>query len=74
MKYEQELRDLARHAREVAALIVQDGRLANQFQTTVRTEMPTRNPDVELKGIEGQLIAVAAAIETYLQRRVVSGG
>ena len=67
IKREQELREIAQRATEVANLISQ-GPL-DKFQTEVRRELRPHGPDTELQGIERQLRAVAATIETLLRNR-----
>jgi hypothetical protein len=71
MNHHDALRDLAQRARDVAALIHQPNHPgAGQFQNQMR-EMQGHGPDVELRGIQGQLGDVAASIETYLRNRAV---
>jgi hypothetical protein len=61
----EKLREFAQHARDVSALIDQPGHQGNQFQSVVR-EMPKHPPDKALQSIQGQLGAVAANIDAYL--------
>jgi hypothetical protein len=67
VNHENELREFARRARQVAELIQQDGQPCDQFQSKVKRYLPNKGPDAKLQQIERDLYKVADSIDGYLK-------
>jgi hypothetical protein len=66
--HDQALRDFAERTREVARLIQQGDRPADQSQpTSILYEIPKAIPDPELRNLELQMLNLAREIDRYLE-------